>query len=82
MSWRAKRSTRQGTQPYSVFYRASGITNFDGQFNEFDGTLTLDTENPDKSRVNVTIQAASIDTDVEALDKHLRSPLETKEEKR
>ncbi|MFQ5546062.1 MAG: YceI family protein [Acidiferrobacterales bacterium] len=32
--------------------------------------------------VDVTIDAASIDTDVEALDKHLRSPLESKEERR
>lgn len=51
-----------------------GLSNFYGQFNDFDGTLVLDTEEPSKSKVDVTIDAASIDTDVEALDKHLRSP--------
>ena len=51
-----------------------GISTFLGQFNDFDGTVVFDSEDPSKSTVDLTIKAGSIDTDVEALDKHLRSP--------
>ncbi|HEX6097520.1 MAG TPA: YceI family protein [Thermoanaerobaculia bacterium] len=44
-----------------------------GAFNDFDGTITLDRANPAKSSVEFTIQAASIDTNSENRDKHLRS---------
>ena len=44
-----------------------------GGFNDFDGTITLDRANPAKSSVEFTIQAASIDTNSENRDKHLRS---------
>lgn len=44
-----------------------------GQFRDFDGTIQLDRENPAKSSVELTIQAASIDTGNENRDKHLRS---------
>ncbi|HET8772604.1 MAG TPA: YceI family protein [Thermoanaerobaculia bacterium] len=44
-----------------------------GAFNDFDGTVTMDRENPAKSSVEFTIQAASIDTNSENRDKHLRS---------
>ena len=49
-----------------------GLSDFRGQFNRFDGKVVLDQENAANSSVSVTIQAASIDTDVEELDKHLR----------
>lgn len=50
------------------------FTKVNGRFGEFEGTIDLDEKNPAGSKVNVTIQAASIDTSVEARDKDLRSP--------
>lgn len=44
-----------------------------GNFDEFSGTLHYDAQNPAQSRVEFTIQAASIDTDNEKRDQHLRS---------
>jgi polyisoprenoid-binding protein YceI len=44
-----------------------------GAFSDFDGTINLDRENPAKSSVELTIQSASIDTNNENRDKHLRS---------
>ncbi len=44
-----------------------------GSFNEFAGTGYLDAENPAASRVELTIQAASIDTRNADRDAHLRS---------
>ena len=44
-----------------------------GRFNEFNGTIEFDPSNPQNSRVDVTIQAASIDTAEADRDKHLRS---------
>jgi polyisoprenoid-binding protein YceI len=43
-----------------------------GAFNDFDGLVTIDRANPAKSSVEFTIQAASIDTNSENRDKHLR----------
>jgi polyisoprenoid-binding protein YceI len=45
-----------------------------GQFKDFSGTIVMDQKAPEASSVKVTIQAASISTDNEARDKHLRSP--------
>jgi polyisoprenoid-binding protein YceI len=39
-----------------------------------EGTLVLDQAKPENSKVNVTIQMASIDTGIPELDKHLKSP--------
>lgn len=44
-----------------------------GQFRAFDGSINLDRANPNKSSVEFTIQATSIDTGNENRDKHLRS---------
>ena len=44
-----------------------------GRFTEFGGTIEFDEANPQRSRVDVTIQAASIDTAEPDRDKHLRS---------
>ena len=44
-----------------------------GRFNDFSGTIEFDESNPQSSRVDVTIQAASIDTGEGDRDKHLRS---------
>jgi polyisoprenoid-binding protein YceI len=44
-----------------------------GQFRTFDGTIAFDPAQPERARVNVTIDAASIDTGVADRDAHLRS---------
>ncbi len=49
------------------------VTKVEGRFREFEGTVTLDRQAPAVSRVEVTIQAASIDTGAENRDKHLKS---------
>ena len=45
-----------------------------GQFKDFSGTIVMDPKAPAASSVDVTIQAASIFTDNERRDGHLRSP--------
>jgi polyisoprenoid-binding protein YceI len=49
------------------------VTKVDGNFRDFDGRITLDRAKPADSRVDVTIQASSIDTNNDSRDKHLRS---------
>jgi polyisoprenoid-binding protein YceI len=44
-----------------------------GQFRNFEGTIRLDEANPENSSVEVTIEAASIDTNEPQRDAHLRS---------
>lgn len=44
-----------------------------GRFNDFEGQIVLDKENPENSSVEVTIHAKSIDTANENRDEHLRS---------
>jgi polyisoprenoid-binding protein YceI len=53
--------------------RHAMVTKVRGAFNEFEGTATLDGANPANSRVEVKIQAASIDTRNAQRDEHLRS---------
>lgn len=50
------------------------ITTVKGRFGEVSGTIELDETTPDRSRVEVEIGAASIDTRVDQRDAHLRSP--------
>ncbi|HET7710708.1 MAG TPA: YceI family protein, partial [Thermoanaerobaculia bacterium] len=49
------------------------MSNVSGSFNDFAANLSIDQKNPAASSVEFTIQAASIDTDNENRDKHLRS---------
>jgi polyisoprenoid-binding protein YceI len=49
------------------------FTTVRGRFKSFSGTVTVDEQSPDGSRVEVTIEAASIDTGVADRDAHLRS---------
>ena len=49
------------------------VTKVEGRFRDFDGTIALDRSNPAASKVELTIQAASIDTSNETRDKDLRS---------
>jgi len=53
--------------------RHAMVTKVRGAFNEFTGTAVLDGTNPANSRVEVTIEAASIDTRNAQRDEHLRS---------
>ncbi len=50
------------------------LTKVEGRFKGFDGTIWIDRANPTASKVELTIQAASIDTAVDARDNDLRSP--------
>ena len=49
------------------------FTRVRGRFKQFEGTVNFNEKKPGASSVDATIQAASIDTDVEARDKDLRS---------
>ena len=44
-----------------------------GRFTDFNGRVEFNPENPESSSVEFHIRAASVDTDVEDRDKHLRS---------
>ena len=50
------------------------ISTVRGRFNKFSGTIEADEQNPASARVEVQIDAASIDTGEEKRDAHLRSP--------
>jgi polyisoprenoid-binding protein YceI len=52
--------------------RHAMVTKVRGSFDEFAGTAVLDGTNPANSRVEVTIEAASIDTRNAQRDEHLR----------
>lgn len=53
--------------------RHMGIAFVEGEFDTFEGTLSYDPENVAATRAEVTVQTASIDTDVQQRDDHLRS---------
>jgi len=50
------------------------VSKVEGRFKDFEGAITLDRQNPSASKVELTIQTASVDTAVENRDKDLRSP--------
>lgn len=58
-----------------VYYKANhfGWSNNMGRFNKVSGSIVLDEKNPGASKVTVEIDAASVDTNHAARDKHLRS---------
>ena len=49
------------------------FTTVRGRFKAFSGTIAIDEKNPDRSKVEVDIDASSIDTGVADRDTHLRS---------
>jgi polyisoprenoid-binding protein YceI len=49
------------------------LTKVRGRFSDFAGTIEYDAEQPERSVVKATIQAASVDTNEADRDKHLRS---------
>jgi polyisoprenoid-binding protein YceI len=50
------------------------ISSVDGRFSDFAGTVSYDAEDITKTSVSVSIKTASINTDNEKRDGHLRSP--------
>lgn len=50
-----------------------GFSNTIGRIKDYDGYFTFDENEPEKSQVDVTLKADSVDTDVTALDKELKS---------
>lgn len=56
-----------------VFQVRHLMTRVRGRFSDFEGTIKYDLGDPTASSVNVTIQAASIDTNEPTRDNHLRS---------
>lgn len=53
--------------------RHAMVTKVRGSFNDFDGTGYFDADDPTRSHIELTIQAASIDTRNADRDAHLRS---------
>src|SRR3989338_8841060 len=49
------------------------LSNVQGHFGQFEGSFEYDPAKPENWKTNATIQVASIDTNVEQRDKHLRS---------
>lgn len=49
------------------------VSKVEGRFKDYEGRIWLDRAKPEDSRVEITIQAASIDTANERRDNHLRS---------
>ena len=49
------------------------FSNVEGKFQKFEGTITVDSEHPEKSSVKATIQTESINTGNEKRDGHLKS---------
>jgi len=49
------------------------VTKVRGRFTDFDGSVTIDSADPDRSSVNLSIKAATIDTGTADRDAHLRS---------
>jgi polyisoprenoid-binding protein YceI len=54
--------------------RYNGIANFWGRFNELSGNVLFDPEDLEKTSIEVTVKAASVDTGNERRDGHLKSP--------
>lgn len=50
-----------------------GFSILHGRFNDFDGTFSWDSAKPEESKVQVTINTASVDSNHAARDEHLRS---------
>ena len=49
------------------------VSKVEGRFRDFEGVITIDRQNPSASKVDLTIQTASIDTSAPDRDNHLRS---------
>ena len=63
-----------GAHSSATFTIRHFVSEVDGRFKDFDGTIKYDKANPSASTVAFNIRAASIDTDNANRDKHLSSP--------
>ena len=63
----------QGHTEIQFGWSHAGVSIQHGEFTKADGVLSLDPGNIEGSTINVTIDAASVSTGVEALDTHLKS---------
>ena len=57
----------------AVFQVRHLVTKVRGRFTDFEGTVMIDEQQPERSSVDLTIQASSIDTAEKDRDTHLRS---------
>jgi len=55
------------------YWNHAGLTEQSGEWGVVDGKIDFDPENVEDTKVFIEIQASSIDTGVDGLDKHLRS---------
>ncbi len=55
-------------------YNHLGMSNQYGRFDGFEGEIVFSADKMAESKVNVTIDANTLDTDVAKLDEHLKSP--------
>jgi len=80
-------STAPLTQPIAASYEVDpvhstilfrikhmGVAWFHGRFNTFTGSFQFDEENPENSNIQLEVEAASVDTNSQGRDDHLRSP--------
>ncbi|MDJ0949482.1 MAG: YceI family protein [Alphaproteobacteria bacterium] len=51
-----------------------GYSDMFGQFNKFEGEFVFDDQDVSKSKVSIVVDTASVDTDHQKRDDHLRSP--------
>lgn len=66
--------TAESTHAYIAFsYSHQGYSNPILRWGKFDGTLELDSENPENSTLEISIPTASIDSGVPKFDEHLVS---------
>lgn len=72
----------QGVEHYSIDAGHSsvvfkvqhlGLSNFYGRFNQLAGKIVVDHDDPTRSEVEVEIEAASVDTNSDSRDGHLKS---------
>ncbi|MGI9494010.1 MAG: YceI family protein [Geminicoccaceae bacterium] len=65
--------TDQGHTEVRFGWSHAGVSMQTGEFTTASGKLMLDPDNIEQSSISVTIDAASVSTGFEALDKHLKS---------
>lgn len=55
------------------FVNHLGFSNSQGEFHEYDGFFNFDRENPENSKIDVTIKTSSIDMDDKEWDDHMKN---------
>jgi polyisoprenoid-binding protein YceI len=75
-AWAAATAYKVDTVHSSLVFRIKhmNVNYFQGRFDDFSGTLSLDEQNPAQSSIEFKVNANSIDTANEKRDQHLKSP--------